>query len=214
MKTRGLIHTFVIIMISGLLFTSCMLPGMIPLNREPTRPAELAETAEPAETVEPAEPVAPAASMPTMEKDADAFLETLKGGEFVYLQQLATEQYTEADFAKPGTLTFTVNITEDKPTYFNYGWCTTTEEILKQNFEHIRVRLSFNGKELGEDVIHPVRFTRSDGFVCLDFGVLMSDWSLGEYKLKAVATFGEKINDGAADFEAGDYVYEYNVTVK
>jgi len=31
--------------------------------------------------------------------------------------------------------------------------------------------------------------------------------------LKAVATFEEKINDGAADFEAGDDVYEYNVTV-
>jgi hypothetical protein len=31
--------------------------------------------------------------------------------------------------------------------------------------------------------------------------------------LEAVATFDEKINDGAADFEAGDYVYQYNVTV-
>jgi hypothetical protein len=181
-----------------------MLPGMIPLNSEPT------EAVEPAETVASAAPVA---SMPTMEKDAEALLETLRGGEWVYLQALAEEQYTEADFAKPGTLTFTVNITEDKPTYFNYGWCTTTEEILQQNFEHIKIGLFFNGEPLGEDVVHPVTFTRPDGFVCLDFGVLMSDWAPGEYKLEAVATFDEKINDGAADFEAGDYIYEYNVTV-
>ena len=41
----------------------------------------------------------------------------------------------------------------------------------------------------------------------------MSDWPNGEYKLKAVATFNDKINDGMADYAAGDYVFEYNVTV-
>ena len=30
---------------------------------------------------------------------------------------------------------------------------------------------------------------------------------------RSVVTFDEKINDGAADFDAGDYIYEYNVTV-
>ena len=193
-----------IVIISGLFLMSCMLPGMIPLNREATAPAE---------AVEPEASAAPAVTIPTMEKDADALLETLRSGEWVYLQALAEEQYTEADFAKPGTLTFTVNVTEDKPTYFNYGWCTTTEEILQQNFEHIKLKFYFNGEQLGTDVVHPVSFTRPDGFVCLDFGVLMSDWAPGEYKLEAVATFEEKINDGAADFEAGDYIYEYNVTV-
>ena len=180
----------VVILLSSLVVTSCRLPGMIPLNQEPAGP------------------------MPTMEKDPDVLLETLRGGEWVYLQSLAEEQYTEEDYAKPGRLTFTVNITDDTPTYFNYGWCTTTEEILQQNFEHIRVRLYFEGEELGEDVVHPVTFTRQDGFVCLDFGVLMSDWPPGEYELEAVATFDEKINDGADDFESGDYIYQYNVTVE
>jgi hypothetical protein len=177
-------------LLSSFLLTSCLLPGMIPLNQEPEGP------------------------MPTMEKDPDVALETLRGGEWVYLQALAKEQYTEEDYAKPGTLTYTVTITDDTPTYFNYGWCTTTEEILQQNFEHIRVRLYFNGDELGEDVVHPVTFTRQDGFVCLDFGVLMSDWPPGKYELEAVATFDEKINDGADDFEAGDYRFVYNVTVE
>jgi hypothetical protein len=189
MKTAGSIPVPVLMILSGLLLMSCMLPGMIPLNREPAGP------------------------MPTIEKDPDALIQALRAGEFVYLQALAEEQYTEEDFAKPGTLTFTVTIKDDKPTYFNYGWCTTTEEILKQNFDHIQIKLYFEGKELGSDVVHPVTFTRPDGFVCLDFGVLMSDWSNGEYQLEAVATFDEKINDGAADFEAGDYIYEYNVTV-
>ena len=192
MKPSGSVPISVIF-ITGLLLMACLLPGMIPLN---------------------AEPDATSGPMPTMETDPEALLETLRGGEWTYLQALAEEQYTEEDFSVPGTLTFTVTVTDDKPTYFNYGWCTTTEEILEQNFQHIQVRLYFNDKQLGEDVVHPVTFTRPDGFVCLDFGVMMSDWVNGEYQLKSVVTFEEQINDGAADFEAGDYIYEYNVSVE
>jgi hypothetical protein len=138
----------------------------------------------------------------------------LNGNSYVPLEALAQEQYTEEDLAKPGTLTYTVKITEERPTHFGYGWCTTTEEILRQNFEHINVKLYFNDDELGEDVIHPVAFTRSDGLVCLQYVVLMSDWPNGEYSLEAIATFDEKINDGLADFETGDYIFVYNVTVE
>ena len=193
MNTKGLL-SMVVVIVGGLLLSACRLPGMIPLDREP------------------AEPSGP---MPTMETDPDAVIEALRAGEFVYLQSLAEERYTEEDYAKPGRLTFTVNITDqEQPTYFNYGWCTTTEEILQQNFEHINVRLTFEGQELGNDVVHAITSTRQDGMVCLEFGVLMSDWVPGEYQLEAIATFDEEINDGIADFEAGDYIFEYDVTVK
>ena len=192
MRNKGLLSVLVAI-VGGLLLTSCLLPGMIPLDGEP------------------AEPRGP---MPTMETDSEAVIEALRGGEFVYLQVLAQEQYTQEDYARPGRLTFTVNITDpEQPTYFHYGWCTTTEEILEQNFEHINVRLLFEGQALEDGVVHAVTSTRQDGMVCLEFGVLMSDWVPGKYTLEAIATFDEEINDGLADFEAGDYIYEYNVTV-
>jgi len=188
MITRGYMPK-VVIMISGLLLMSCLLPGMIPLNQKQAAP------------------------MPTMEKDADKVIEALNGKNYVRLEALAQEQYTE-DLSKPGTRTFTVKITDEKPTYFGYGWCTTTEEILKQNVEHMKVKLYFNEDVLGNDVVHPLSITRSDGLICVDFGALMSEWTNGEYKLKAVATFADKINDGIADYPAGDYVFEYNVTVQ
>ncbi|HEX9332719.1 MAG TPA: hypothetical protein VF896_12575 [Anaerolineales bacterium] len=186
---RGHISKFVMI-ISGLLLISCLLPGMIPLNREPAGP------------------------MPTMEKNADKVIEALNGKNYVPLEALAQEQYTEQDFAKPGILTYTIKITDNKSTYFSYGWCAVDKKTLQQNFEHINVSLYFNDNELSKDVVHPLAFTRSDGLVCNDFGVLMSDWPAGEYKLKTVATFNDKINDGMADYAAGDYVVEYNVTVQ
>ena len=190
MKARKYALRIMTMIGSALLIMSCLLPGMIPLTPVPTVPA------------------------PVMETNADTLIETLKGQDWVYLQSLAKEQYTEEDFAKPGTLTFTINITDDKSTYFNYGWCTTTEEILQQNFEHISVKLYFNDKELGSDVIHPVQYTSPDGLVCVDFGVMMSEWPDGKYTLEAVSTFNEKINDGLADYEAGDYIFVYNVTVE
>jgi len=189
MKARAYKSKLLILVVGVLFLMSCLLPGMIPLKSEPTGP------------------------LPMMEKDADALLETLNGEDWVLLQALAEEQYTEDDFAGPGTLTFTVKITDGTPTYFNYGWCTTTQEILKQNFEHITVKLYFNDDVLGSDVVHPITFTRSDGLLCLDVGVLMSEWPAGEYILKAVVTFDQKINDGLADYEAGDYIFEYKVTV-
>ena len=181
-----------VVVICALFLTSCLLPGMIPLNPEPD---------------------ATSGPMPAMETDPEALLETLRSGEWTYLQALAEEQYTGEEFSVPGTFTFTVTVTDEKPTYFNYGWCTTTQEILEQNFQHIQVRLYFNDEQLGDDVVHTVTFTRPDGFVCLDFGVMMSDWVNGEYQLRSVVTFDEQINDGVADFDAGDCIYEYHVTV-
>jgi hypothetical protein len=204
MKTRTFAQKFGLLIASGLFLMSCLLPGMIPLNPEPTTTAE---------SVEPAASTVPEASMPTMEKDANVVLESLKAREGVYLAALAEEQYSDADTAQPGTLTYTVKITDDRPTYFNYGWCTTTEEILKQNFEHIKIGLYFNGEALKSDVVHPITYQLND-MVCLDFVAMLSNWPDGEYQLKAIATFDEKINDGKADFEAGDYIFEYIVTVK
>jgi hypothetical protein len=189
MKTGAAFSKLVMIM-SGFLLTSCLLPGMIPLNQEPAGP------------------------MPVMETNAEKVIEALNSGSYVELGAFAQERYTEEDVARPGTLTFTVTIPNDQPIYFSWGWCTTTEEILRQNFEHININLSINGGELGTDVIHPVSFTRPDGLVCLDYGVLATEWPAGQYQVETAANFDQKINDGLADYEAGDYIFQYDVTVE
>lgn len=188
MKPRGYIRRFVLVA-SALLLMACLLPGMIPLNATPTGP------------------------LPTMEKDGNKVIEALTSNNYVRLESLAKEQYTEADFAKPGTLTFTIKITDNKPTYFSYGWCAVDDATLQNNFQHIAVSLYLNDKKLGSDVVHNLTFTSGTNLHCGDFGVLFTDWPNGSYKLKAVATFQDKINDGMSDYAAGDYIFNYNVTV-
>ena len=210
MKLRNSAQLIVLLIVSGFLLSSCLLPGMIPLNPEST------QTAEPAGTTDLASTPAPSDSMPTMETDSDVVLQSLQAREGVYLGTLAKEQYSDTETDKPGTLTYTVEITDDTPTYFSYGWCTTTEEILLQNFEHIKIGFYFNGRPLEREVVHTFPSqsqANNTEMVCLNFITLMSHWPEGEYQLTAVVTFDEQINDGLADFEAGQYIYEYNVTV-
>lgn len=182
------INGLLISLLIGLFVLACSLPGFIPLPST-------------------------SASLPDMEKDADKVLEVLKSRNFYRPESLAQEQYSEKDFAKPGTLTFTAKVNNDQPVYFSYGWCATSKEILQQNYQHITVELYFNGDKLGSDVVHSFAYTTAEGMFCGDFGVLLSDWPPGEYRMEAIAAFDDTINDGLADYEAGDYIFDYTVTV-
>lgn len=191
MKTKYL-PAFLLVAV-GMLSLACLLPGMIPLT---------SGTAE-----------ATTGPMPAMEKDADKVLEALKAGNFVLLDALAQEQYTEQQYNQPGTLTFTARVTTDQPVYFRYDWCAKDEKTLEQNFEHIHVKLYFNDQELGRDVVHGITSISPTRQVCGNLGTLISNWPAGQYKLKIAATFDQKINDGVSDYGAGEYVHEYTVDV-
>lgn len=188
-RRHGAVATLVMVL-SVLLMMACMLPGMIPLKSQPTGP------------------------VPYMEKDANAVIKVLSGKDWHYMQALAKEQYSDADYAKPGTLTYTVTITDDLPVYFTYGWCAKDDTTLQNNLQHITVKLYFNDTELGKDVIQNLTYKTADNMSCADYGVLTSEWTDGQYKLKAVATFDQRINDGISDYSAGDYIFDYNITVK
>ncbi len=168
-----------------LLAISCRLPGMLPLT-----------------------------PLPDMERDLDFVLETLNGDDWLPLAALVEERYTEEDYAEPGTLTFTATITNEKPVFFSYGWCAADEQTLMQNFEHITVRLLINDDEVPGDAAHGITYSSPDGWACLEVGTLLSDWSAGEYELKTAVTFDEQINDGRDDFDAGEYIYIYDVNVE
>jgi len=185
METGNRLWKMIALSMGTLVIMSCLLPGMISLT--PT---------------------------PKMENDTEVVIETLNGGDWIPLYSLVPEQYSEEEIAQPGVIKYTATITNDLPVYFSYGWCTTDEQILQQNFEHITVELYLNDDKLADNVIHVLSSTLTNGLVCADFGVLLSEWPAGTYNLKSVAIFDEKINDGMADYLAGDYVTEFTVTVE
>jgi len=129
-----------------------------------------------------------------------------------FLEDLAKEQYEAAAFAAPGTVTYTINLPQSNTVIWAYAWCAGDTATLQQNLESIALKFSLDGEEISADQMSTFD-TESGGSQCrLIYGAL-SDWPGGEHHLSTTATFAEKINDGTADYAAGDYVLEYTVTV-
>ncbi len=130
-----------------------------------------------------------------------------------FLEDLAREEYQSADYASPGTLTFTVPLQKEETLIWMYAWCTSTKEILNQNFENIEVKFTFDGEDVALDALRQEDL-ENGGQWCRLYYTALSKWPAGEHKLSITATFTASINDGSADYEAGDYTLEYNVFVK
>lgn len=130
-----------------------------------------------------------------------------------FLEDAAREQYDAEDYAHPGTLTFTVALNKPETLIWLYAWCTTSTEILNQNFEHIKLKFVLDGEEIPLDQMRTDDLPNGDQ-QCRLYYTALSDWPAGEHHLSTTATFTQKINDGISDYEPGDYVLEYTVYVK
>jgi hypothetical protein len=129
------------------------------------------------------------------------------------LEAKAREQYAASDFSKPGTLTYTVQLNQPGETVmWLYAWCTTTQEILEQNFENIELTFTLDGEEVPLSDL-ATRDLENNGQQCRLYYTALSDWPAGEHHLSTSATFTDSINDGTTDYEAGEYVLEYSVYV-
>lgn len=130
-----------------------------------------------------------------------------------FLEDLAREEYDSAEYSTPGTLAFTVPLLKEETLIWMYAWCTTTQEILDQNFENIELEFTLDGEGLALDSLRKEDLENGDQW-CRLYYTALSKWPDGEHKLVTKATFTSPINDGSADYEAGEYILEYNVFVK
>jgi hypothetical protein len=137
--------------------------------------------------------------------------ETAMAAGVPWLQELAPETY-EVTSQAGETYTYTVFIDSSEDVLWVYGWCATTEEVLKQNWEHISLDSSLNGQDVPFSKF-AVLEVGSDGQECRLYYVLVTDWPEGEHTLINAITFDQQINDGTDDYPEGTHYYEYLVTV-
>lgn len=130
-----------------------------------------------------------------------------------FLEDLARESYSSADFAAPGILTYTIPLAKTDTLVWLYAWCATSTDILNQNFENIDLKFVLDGESVPLD-----KFRNEDlengGQQCRLYYTALSKWPAGEHHLSTTATFKASINDGTADYAPGDYVLEYAVYIK
>ncbi|HNN14564.1 MAG TPA: S41 family peptidase, partial [Anaerolineales bacterium] len=125
-----------------------------------------------------------------------------------FIDEKAREQYAAEELALPGVFTYTIPLAKPQTLIWAYYWCTTTTDILKQNFSQINVKFTLNGEEIPLDQF-AVTELESGGNQCRIVYTALSDWQPGEHQLSTAVTFKTSINDGMGDYPAGDYVSEY-----
>lgn len=148
---------------------------------------------------------------PNIATPDEAFSAFSSGSKF--LDEFARESYEDADYAKPGTLTFTVPLARDQTLIWMYAWCTTTTEILNQNFQNIELEFVLNGKVIPLDQLRTDDLP-AGGQQCRLYYTALSKWMPGEHHLTITATFKTAINDGVSNYEAGDYVMDFTVYMR
>jgi C-terminal processing protease CtpA/Prc len=154
--------------------------------------------------------VAPSAA-PKVASTADAEAALTSGAAF--LEDLAREKYDPSTFAKPGTVTYTVPMDKSAAVIWSYAWCAADKDMLAANLKNIELKFVLDDKEISADSFGTFE-TETGGKVCRLIYTSLSDWTAGEHHLTTTATFKAKINDGAADYEPGDYILDYMVYVK
>jgi hypothetical protein len=135
--------------------------------------------------------------------------------EIPFLARKAVEQYSDEELNEMGaTRTYTIYLDRSEPLSWGTGWCTTTEAILAQNFDHIRYTFILNGKEIPIDqFVDGEYYSENMQGYCRQYYTILTDWTVGEHLIKTIILYDQPLNDGWDDYPAGTKTYEYHVIV-
>ena len=183
--------------------TPTRLPSSTPA---PTNVAPIQMTATPHAWIKPAE-------SPSLD-NVEAARSAVDAGES-YLETVASVTPYMPDVNQPGDIyTFEIELIESMPLVWSYGWCTTTKDILEENFTHIQLKFLLNDTPVPLESFAIIDSQSNDGSPCREYAALVKAWPAGEHHFESQVTFTQDINDGWNDFPAGTHSFSYIVTVK
>jgi len=130
-----------------------------------------------------------------------------------YLEDLALVTPDTPDVNQPGDVyIYEIQLDQSKPVMWSYGWCTTTQAILKENLTHMQIEFIVNEEPVSTDHILLHDTTRDDGSPCHDYTATINQWSKGRHQLEVQVTFTKPTNDGWNLYPEGTHVFKYFVT--
>ena len=125
-----------------------------------------------------------------------------------------TSDWEEGPYS-PGHYVYHAISDPDIPIIVNMGWCTTTQEILDDNWSKMQYALSIDGVSIDLDTQMAFwSWTLPDSGPCYSYDGYTTGWSVGEHHIIWTHTITQALNDGWMDYEAGNYVMETILTIR
>ena len=151
------------------------------------------------------------AGPPSFDGDIGLIDELSAGTQF--LDELARESYNEEETGAPGTLTYTVVMNTSRDVIVGYFWCTTTNELLEDNWAKIEATFELDGVAIQASEFSEETVASANG-PCNALSAKLTDWPAGEHTFIVDVTFTAPLNDGFADYAAGTYRSEFTIYVE
>ena len=148
---------------------------------------------------------------PTVNTSFDIIDELTAGVSF--MDELARESYSSEELAQPGTFTYTVVMPTSRDAIAGYVWCTTTREILDDNWDRMEFYFELNGEPIAPDEMSRELVSSANG-PCYTLTALLTDWPTGEHSFIADINFTSDLNDGFGDYDSGHYRSEFTIYVE
>jgi hypothetical protein len=132
----------------------------------------------------------------------------------LFIENFAMTIPDTPEINQPGDVyLYDIQLFEPEPVLWAYGWCTTTQAILEENFTHTQIEFIVNEKPVAPDHIFIQDTTRDDGSVCREHNAIINEWTNGQHHLEVRVTFTAPTDDGWNIYPAGTHTFKYIVTV-
>ncbi len=111
-----------------------------------------------------------------------------------------------------GTTDLVVALSESQPLIWSQIWCAVDQAALAASVKKLDIEFRLNG-----ETIPLTRFAQSMGSLsgreCYLIYTVLDDWQQGEHQVETRVTLPETLSDGFNEYEAGEYVINYQVFV-
>jgi hypothetical protein len=159
-------------------------------------------------------------NLPMFESDPDKMTDIMDGGGGVELFALVNEPEQDEMYS-PGVQRYSVDFKADAQVDISTGWCAKDAQTREENKSHYQGLIEVNGYRIPSSQLKYYEWEipagaapdMPDGGACFSWDIIAMQWPVGAHTVREGWTFDQDVNDGYADYAAGEYALEYQITV-
>jgi serine/threonine protein kinase len=115
---------------------------------------------------------------------------------------------------EPGHFDWNVQYPANVPAVLSMGWCAIDRATLDSNLTQMDYDLMVDGYNIEDSHLDISKVQRDDGWYCYQKSGVLEGWSVGLHTYVEIQHIEISLFDGVDVYPAGDYIFEFSVTVQ